>query len=453
MAAVTKRIMSKKAYESGRITAASQDGNREFISLLACVSAIGIALPPALLYKGESGDLQDGWLQDLQAGEHAYFGVSQNGWSNNAFGLQWLEKVFQKHTGHQRRRLLIVDGHSSHVNMAFLNWATSHQIFVLVLPPHSTHRLQPLDVGLFQPLATAYTKQLNKLTFEGQGYVSMKKRHFFTLFRQAWADSFTEENIQSAFEKAGIWPIKPEIVISQIQLPRLETPPPPDDCDTIKTPYTAKAIRQMKKSIKEEPTQEKMDKIFKAIDTLQAKSSILEHTNKGLESAIQLDKKTKGKKRKLNLQGEDASKAQFWSIGEVLEAQAQLKAKDDEEEQEKVAKAQRKASAEATRKQKEKDKQDKAIENAVARQIAKEARARRQIEEREAKEAAKKLKASEKTLKKLPIASPKAKKAALKSKTNAQASNAVSVEVQEEEVVQTKTRTRVVKPPLHFEYK
>jgi hypothetical protein len=80
MAAVTKRIMSKKAYETGGITGASQDGNREFISLLACVSAIGVALPPALLYctKGESGGLQDGWLQDLQAGESAYFGVSQN---------------------------------------------------------------------------------------------------------------------------------------------------------------------------------------------------------------------------------------------------------------------------------------------------------------------------------------------------------------------------------------
>jgi hypothetical protein len=72
---------------------------------------------------------------------------------------------------------------------------------------------------------------------------------------------------------------------------------------------TPKAIRQMKKSIKEEPTQETMEKIFKAIDTLQAKSSILEHHNKGLENAILLDKKTKGKKRKLNMQGEDSCKA------------------------------------------------------------------------------------------------------------------------------------------------
>ena len=52
----------------------------------------------------------------------------------------------------------------------------------------------------------------------------------------------------------------------------------------------------MKKSIKEEPTKEKLDKIFNAIDTLQAKSSILEHKNKGLENAILLDKKSKGRR-------------------------------------------------------------------------------------------------------------------------------------------------------------
>ena len=102
MVAVTKRIMSKKAHETSRITSASQDGNQEFISLLTCVSAIGVALPLALLYKGELGDLQDGWLQDLQAEEHVYFGVSLNGWSNDAFGLQWLQQVFQKYTRHQR---------------------------------------------------------------------------------------------------------------------------------------------------------------------------------------------------------------------------------------------------------------------------------------------------------------------------------------------------------------
>ena len=56
-ASATKRIMSAEALQSGRIVSASQDSNREFISLLACISADGTALPLALIYKGESNDL------------------------------------------------------------------------------------------------------------------------------------------------------------------------------------------------------------------------------------------------------------------------------------------------------------------------------------------------------------------------------------------------------------
>ena len=59
LANAVKRIMTRKAFESGRIRNTKQDGNREFITLLACVSALGKALPPCLIYTGESGDLQE----------------------------------------------------------------------------------------------------------------------------------------------------------------------------------------------------------------------------------------------------------------------------------------------------------------------------------------------------------------------------------------------------------
>ncbi|PMD26311.1 hypothetical protein NA56DRAFT_733159 [Hyaloscypha hepaticicola] len=65
LAHTLKRIMTKKLYNSGRIISAAQDGSREFISLLASICADGTALPPALIYKGASGDLQDTWLEDL----------------------------------------------------------------------------------------------------------------------------------------------------------------------------------------------------------------------------------------------------------------------------------------------------------------------------------------------------------------------------------------------------
>ena len=47
-----RRIKSREAYEQGRCRQSAQDGNREFITLLACVSALGKTIPPTLLYKG-----------------------------------------------------------------------------------------------------------------------------------------------------------------------------------------------------------------------------------------------------------------------------------------------------------------------------------------------------------------------------------------------------------------
>lgn len=54
-----KRIMSKKAYVSGRVRQAVQDGSCEFLTLIAYVNALSKAGIPSLLYKGDSGDLQD----------------------------------------------------------------------------------------------------------------------------------------------------------------------------------------------------------------------------------------------------------------------------------------------------------------------------------------------------------------------------------------------------------
>jgi hypothetical protein len=54
-----KRIMTLAALKSGRVTKSKQDSSREFISILAYVLAIGKAIPPLFLYRGESGDLLD----------------------------------------------------------------------------------------------------------------------------------------------------------------------------------------------------------------------------------------------------------------------------------------------------------------------------------------------------------------------------------------------------------
>jgi hypothetical protein len=47
----SKRIVTIEHLKSKKIFGASQDGNREFISLIACICADGIFLSSALIYK------------------------------------------------------------------------------------------------------------------------------------------------------------------------------------------------------------------------------------------------------------------------------------------------------------------------------------------------------------------------------------------------------------------
>lgn len=45
-----KRIFSRERYKRGEIKAVLQDGNQEWITLLACICADGTALTPSLIY-------------------------------------------------------------------------------------------------------------------------------------------------------------------------------------------------------------------------------------------------------------------------------------------------------------------------------------------------------------------------------------------------------------------
>jgi hypothetical protein len=202
-----KRIMTKQAYDSRKITVAKQDGLREFISLLASICADSTKIPPALIYKGVSGDLRDTWLDDLKEREHAWFISSTNGWSSNTLGLVYLTQVFEPATRTKagyRRRLLIVDGHSSHVNMEFIRTYNRLKILLLILPPYSIHRLQPLDIGCFLPLSTCYSTEINRLLDTSKGISSLTKRTFWSVFKPAWDKSISESNILSAWKKTGI---------------------------------------------------------------------------------------------------------------------------------------------------------------------------------------------------------------------------------------------------------
>ena len=122
----------------------AQNRSREFITLIIYVSATSIAILSTLLYKSDSGDLQNTWVEDICSEQKAFFDSSANGWFSNTYSLKWLINVFDPSTqpkSPRTWRLLIIDSYSSHINLEFLLAVNERKIYILILPPHSTHRL------------------------------------------------------------------------------------------------------------------------------------------------------------------------------------------------------------------------------------------------------------------------------------------------------------------------
>jgi hypothetical protein len=130
---------------------------------------------------------------------------------------------------------------------------------------------------MFQALSTAYSKQVDDLLDKGIGKVHISKRFFYKMFKTAWDASFTKQNIQSAFQKPGVWPVNGTEMIAKVSKP--EPVFDPQGCSTPskspKTPLNSRALRQARLAINRSPSTRKLDRIFKSARVLAAQVSIL----------------------------------------------------------------------------------------------------------------------------------------------------------------------------------
>jgi len=191
-------------YEREGIRQRLQNGNREWITTIACICADKTSLSPGLIYQAVSGNLQDSWVQDFNITSHrCFFTASPSGWTNNELGYAWLRDVFDRETREKARRrwrLLILDGHGSHVTMKFLNYCDDNKILTITFSPYSTHSLQPLDVGIFSPLSKAYGDQLERFLHNSQGLSAISKRDFFPLFLEGLGNSLITKKYREFME-------------------------------------------------------------------------------------------------------------------------------------------------------------------------------------------------------------------------------------------------------------
>jgi hypothetical protein len=122
---------------------AIQPGNREWATAICSIAGDGFVVPPFLVVKGRFHLAS--WYSEHQIPDDWAVKTTPNGWTDNETGLDWLQH-FDKHTKGRRMggyRMLVLDGHESHVSAEFEEYCKENNIITICLPPHSSHLTQP----------------------------------------------------------------------------------------------------------------------------------------------------------------------------------------------------------------------------------------------------------------------------------------------------------------------
>ena len=126
----------------------------QLVTAVCCISASGLYVPPALIFprKRKNEEL----YCEVPPGILAM--ISDSGYTNTDLFVEWLEhfQVFVK-SSQEDPVLLILDNHVSHCSLDAIDTSRKYNICLVSLPPHASHKLQPLHVGFFGPFRTAYS--------------------------------------------------------------------------------------------------------------------------------------------------------------------------------------------------------------------------------------------------------------------------------------------------------
>ena len=126
------------------------------------------------------------------------FAVNNKGWTNNLHGMGWLHHFDQQtkpllESSDEEYRLLLCDGHDSHISAAFVGYCLQNRIALILLPLHSLHLLQPLDVDIFAPLKKALANRQSRLFCTGVHRI--EKAEWLKHFIEVRESAISEKNI------------------------------------------------------------------------------------------------------------------------------------------------------------------------------------------------------------------------------------------------------------------
>ncbi|KDQ11636.1 hypothetical protein BOTBODRAFT_114053, partial [Botryobasidium botryosum FD-172 SS1] len=139
----------------------------ELVTVIEAVCSDGTAPiePGFVMQGGNTGNSAHQWSKSTSVA------ITESGWTSNWVCEKWFTKVFipqaKARNTSGKPIVLIYNGHGSHLTDEMMDKAFEEKIFLFCLPPKTTHKLQPLDVGVFNHIQNAWSDRSESCAAQG----------------------------------------------------------------------------------------------------------------------------------------------------------------------------------------------------------------------------------------------------------------------------------------------
>ncbi|GFO17907.1 Jerky protein homolog-like [Plakobranchus ocellatus] len=104
---------AKVVARKGQSVLARTSNSKQSHTVLACVNAAGVVMPPFCVVRGKTEAAVSSYSV-ADAPDGTYWSWQEKAWMTELLGDEWFGNVFLKNCGPERPQILILDSHNSH---------------------------------------------------------------------------------------------------------------------------------------------------------------------------------------------------------------------------------------------------------------------------------------------------------------------------------------------------
>ena len=223
-------MVRDKENDDGETKAAKGGGD---VSGVGGSTAAGDSLPGMFLFAGKT--LRAAWFNKKNAPTGMpmstildadgmplppTFFANEKGGMTHDMGVRYFEnnlrRIFNPPLSVEHPAVIVCDGHGSHLTLELVDWARENNVYIVLRPPHTTHKLQGEDVQNFKAIKASFLKSKQDLLEKLDEEVRKRKRKFLPsslgpeffvrAIKSVWEKHFSKDQNTKAWARIGVNP-------------------------------------------------------------------------------------------------------------------------------------------------------------------------------------------------------------------------------------------------------